>query len=423
MRLLALASFESSCDEQLQPPVFKRSSCYFCSSVKLADMVSHDLPAAVAHLQQTAETVALESLVGCAEDTDRLARWPAEQLRAIAAAELMGLHVPRNLGGHEQGLTALVAVTETLAKGCASTAMCYGMHCVASAVIAAKRTSFHEENFLRPIAEGQHVTSLALSEGGTGAHFYIPQLKMTHADGGYRLNGSKHFVTSGGEADSFVASGTTGDGDAGQFSCILLPKQARGITWLEPWQGVGMRGNSSRNVNLEDVSVSEEHLLGSEGDQIWYVFEVVAPYFSMAMAAVYLGIAQAALDAATQHIQTRRHAHSGQALSDEPLIQHKVGELWMEVERTRRLIYHGALLGDNGSPRALTPILAAKAAAGETAVKVTNEAMSLGGGLAYRENSLGARLLRDARAAHVMAPNTEMLKLWTGRAVLGLPLL
>src|SRR6185436_18639075 len=103
--------------------------------------------------------------------------------------------------------------------------------------------------------------------------------------------------------------------------------------------------------------------------------------------------------------------------------QNKLAEMWTAVERSRRLIYHAAQLGDIGDPQALVSILASKADVSETAVWVTDQAMELCGGIAYRENSQLARLLRDARASHVMSPTTSLLRLWTGRALLGRPLL
>jgi alkylation response protein AidB-like acyl-CoA dehydrogenase len=104
-------------------------------------------------------------------------------------------------------------------------------------------------------------------------------------------------------------------------------------------------------------------------------------------------------------------------------VAHRLGDLWGELEATRQLVYSAAAKGDAGAPDALPSILACKAMAGDTAVRLANEAMTLCGGSAYRENSRLARILRDARASHVMAPTTDMLKTWVGRALLNLPLL
>ena len=184
-----------------------------------------------------------------------------------------------------------------------------------------------------------------------------------------------------------------------------------------------MRGNSSRGMRLRDVQVPSGNLLGEQGEQVWYVFEVVAPYFLVAMAGTYVGVAQAALTATLQHLKARRHTHSAQALAQFPTAQQRVADMWTAVQKSRLLLQHAARLGDLGSADALPAILACKADAAETAVWATNEAMTQCGGTAYRDNGLFTRLLRDARASHVMSPTTDMLKLWTGRVALGLPLL
>jgi alkylation response protein AidB-like acyl-CoA dehydrogenase len=351
--------------------------------------------------------------------------WPLEPLRALQAAGLGGLVAPRSVGGAGLGLRALIGVCEALGRHCASTAICYGMHSVAVAVLAAKATERQSKEFLAPIAAGEHLTTLALSEPGTGAQFWLPQTQALRQDGGVRLDGVKSFVTNGSQADSYVVSTVAAEPDApmGEFSCVLVPGDAAGLTWLDDWDGIGMRGNSSRRLQLSDVRVGPDHLLGSPGDQIWYVFEVVAPFFLVAMSGTYLGVAQASLDAATSHVSSRRHAHTGRSLAGQPVLQHRLGTLWAQVERTRRLVYWAAEEGDAGSSQAQVALASAKAEVAECAVDVTNEAMTLVGGVGYRDRSPLERHLRDARAAHVMSPTTDILRGWAGRSLLGLPLL
>lgn len=351
--------------------------------------------------------------------------WPRHSLDALAAAGLMGLQVPKWLGGHGQGLLALSVVAETIAHACPSSALCFGMHCVGTAVIAAKATKHQQERYLRPIAEGRHVTTLALSESGSGAHFYLPETRLVPDNKHFIVSGTKRFVTNGGHADSYVVSAVIqgNEAESGDFSCMVIDRDTKGMEWQEQWHGFGMRGNSARGVRFDRVRVPGQHLLGEQGDQVWYVFEVVAPYFLMAMAGTYLGIAQAALDATGEHLRFRQYAHSGDSLRDVDILQARYASMWMAVEKTRGLIHEAARRGDLGHPDALPFILSCKADAGDTAVTLANEAMTLCGGVAYRENSRVAQLLRDARASHVMSPTTDLLKLWTGRALLGLPLL
>ena len=381
-------------------------------------------PALLALLAKTSELV--EAVVApMAGEVDRNGQWPADSMAAFARAGLTGLPVPQRLGGHGQGLLALTMMTETIARACPSSALCFGMHCVGAAVIAAKATPFQEERYLRPIAAGRHITTLALSESGSGAHFYLPETRLTASGDAYLINGTKQFITNGGEADSYVVStrASSADAEAGDFSCLIVDANTPRTEWLAPWDGFGMRGNSSRGMRLDDAPVPAANLLGEDGDQVWYVFEVVAPYFLMAMAGTYLGIAQAALDAADEHLRNRRYAHSGAALRDVEVLQARYAGMWIAVAKTRALIYEAAARGDAGDPHALPFILACKADAGDTAVELANDAMTICGGAAYRDNSRVAQILRDARASHVMSPTTDLLKLWTGRSLLGLPLL
>jgi alkylation response protein AidB-like acyl-CoA dehydrogenase len=386
----------------------------------MEDLLSPELRA----LKVRLEEVSARDIAPRAEIVDRDASWPEHSMRALLDAGLGGLHAPRNAGGHGQGLFALGIATEVIGRACPSSALCFGMHCVGTAVIAAKATPDQQSRYLRPIAEGRHITTLALSEAGAGVHLYLPGTRLRLEGAHYRVDGAKQFVTNGGHADSYVISTQASSAaEGGDFSLLVVDKEAPGLAWQAPWQGLGMRGNASRGLELRSARVPRASLLGEEGDQVWYVFEVVVPYFLMAMAGTYLGIAASAVQAAGEHLRTRRYEHSGESLRHVQLLQHRYAELWMDVEKTRALIYTAGRLGDLGDPSALPYILSCKAQAGETAVRVTNEAMTLAGGTAYRENSQLARLLRDARASHVMSPTTDMLKSWTGRALLGLPIL
>lgn len=374
-------------------------------------------------LHATAREVAATVAAPRAAEGDEKALWPADTFRALADAKLLGLHVPEELGGHGQGLMALASMTEILAQACSSSAICYGMHCVGTAVIAAKPTAHHRERYLAPIAAGNHITTLSLSEPGSGVHFFLPSTALVEDGDHYLLQGLKHFVTNGGHADSYVVSTLASDASHGEFSCILVDQDTPGVRWSGDWNGFGMRGNSSITMNLENARVPRRNLLGEEGDQIWFVFEVIAPYFLTAMAGTYLGIAQAALNYALDHLRSRVYTTGGEPLANAEILQHRVGQLWSRLEAARQLTYAAAYAGDSGDPGAMPAILSSKAEVSDVAVDVVNEVMTLCGGVAYRENSVLTRLLRDVRASHVMAPPTDLLRLWTGRALLGQPLL
>ena len=361
-----------------------------------------------------------------AEAVDREGRWPAESLRALLDAGLGGLTAPISAGGSGFGMAMLGRVCELLGRECASSAICFGMHCVATAVIAAKATPEQSSRYLEPIARGDHLTTLALSEPGTGSHFYLPETQLQLRGDELAVTGVKSFVTSGGHADSYVISTTTPSREhegLGVFSCAILPNAAPGLSWQGEWNGLGMRGNSSIQLRLDGVRIGRSQLLGQPGDETWYVFNVVAPFFLMAMAGTYLGVSAAAFEEVRRHLAEREQSHTARNLSAVGILQHRLGVLYGAVERTRQLVRLAGERGDAGAPDALALLCSAKAEVADCATLVTNEALTLLGGKGFAANGRAARLLRDARAAHVMSPTTDLLRTWAGRALLDLPLL
>lgn len=353
-------------------------------------------------------------------------KWPEEAIRALQAEGLGGLVVPTLYGGLGSGVLTLAKVCEIIGQECASTAICFGMHCVGSSVISANPTETQQADFLAPICEGKHITTLSLSEAGTGSSFYLPQTTMKAiSKDEFCINGSKTFVTNGQHADSYVVSvvSNTSDEPLGLFSCAVVSNDSEGIDWGAEWAGMGMRGNSSRTMGLQDVLVPKINLLGRQGDQIWYIFNVVMPYFLMAMAGTYLGVATTALEEAKNHLSRRYHTHTGSSLSQNSVLQHRLGSLWASLEGARQLTYHAAASFDAGEPESLIALMSAKVQVADTVVNIVNEAMTLCGGIGYRKDSKLHLLLRDARAAPLMAPTSDVMRVWIGRALLGQPLL
>jgi alkylation response protein AidB-like acyl-CoA dehydrogenase len=371
-----------------------------------------------------AREIAEDVLAPEAAAVDAEQRWPEKGVTALRS-RLGGLVVPEHSGGMGHGLLAVAQVGEATGRACASASICFGMHLVASAVISAKAGARQRERYLEPIAAGEHLTTLALSEPGTGGEFWLPQTRMERSGADrLRLTGAKSFVTNAGHADSYVVSTVAaGPGTPpGQFSCTVVDAATPGLQWGPEWQGFGMRGNASRGLELPGVEIPDWCLLGEEGDEIWYVFNVVAPYFLMAMAGTYLGVASAALEEARSHL-LRRRARAGRSLAGNPVVQHRLGTMWARVERTRRLIYHAASEAELGGPEALPALASAKAEVADAAEATVNDALSLVGGVGYGADSPLHRMLRDARAAHVMSPVTDVLRVWTGKALLDEPLL
>jgi alkylation response protein AidB-like acyl-CoA dehydrogenase len=181
-----------------------------------------------------------------------------------------------------------------------------------------------------------------------------------------------------------------------------------------------MAGNSSIQMVLDNVEVPANNLLGNEGDGQEMVFSVVPP-FLIGLAGVNVGIAQAALDAAVEHVKNRKHL-SGQTLAEVPIIQEYLAEMSMQTEMARTLVSRAARAADAGEETATPLVFLAKIAATEAVIDVTNKAMQVCGGQGYSRTLPIERYWRDARAGAVMAPTNEVLKEWVGKLLAGLPL-
>lgn len=370
-------------------------------------------------VESVARSIAETALRPHAAEIDRERRFPKANFQALAEAGLLGLLVPTAYGGRGGTLSDLARVLDALGSGCASTAMCFLMHSCGAALIAAKATPEQGERWLRPAAGGEAIATLAFSERGTGAHFYQPEITAERRNGGFALSGRKSFITNGGHATLYPvlvnASGAPG------LDTLLVTPDLPGVRFEGAWDGVGMAGNSSIAMQLDDVMVPASNLIGQEGDGQDLVFGVVAPTFLIGLAAVNVGIAQAALDGAVDHAKARRYP-TGQVLAEVQAIQFYLAEMSVAVGSARQLVREAARAADAGEPGALPLVMQAKIAATEAAQAVTAQAMQTGGGQAYGRQLPLERHWRDARAGSVMAPTNEILKEWLGKILTGLPL-
>jgi isovaleryl-CoA dehydrogenase len=371
--------------------------------------------AAAAILSATSD--AAERIAAGAKDVDREYAFPSAALEALADAGALGITVPEEHGGAGGGLTALAQACETVGAACASSGMVYLMHAVTAATIAGGGSA-NAGGYLRSLASGERVGTLAFSERGTGAHFYAPGLQAEHHNGGVRISGRKSFVTSGGHADLYLVLVQSASGEG--LDCFAVEREADGVLFDGVWRGMGMAGNSSIALELTDVDVDEAARVGEAGAGAGLVFDVVAPYFLVGLASVNVGIAAAALKSAVDHAAKRTYG-DGSVLAEVQTIQHLIADMDIAVRSTRLLVREAAALGDAGDAGALVPIMEAKVAATDTAASVTQRALEVCGGQGYTPALPIERHLRDARAGAVMAPTNGVLRNWIGKALAGLP--
>jgi alkylation response protein AidB-like acyl-CoA dehydrogenase len=355
---------------------------------------------------------------------DESGQFPSESVAALAAAGLFGLCVPAELGWSGQSMRTYAAVVEELATACPSTAMIYVMHVTAAQAIASSASLADRDDVLREIAAGRHLTTLAFSETGSRSQFWAPVSRLeSDGNGGYTTSASKSWVTSAGHADSYVSSAQRPGAESPLESTIYLVRRgADGVRTTGAFRGLGLRGNDSSPVAIEQLHVSAGELVSAQGEGANTMLQVVLPWFSIGTAAMANGICRAAVDRTAQHMQSTGFAHTGTSLRDLPTLRARLADMSVRLAQSRALLGSTLDVIDSGSEAAPVFVLQSRLSSIEAAADVTDLAMKACGGAAFSKQSGVERFFRDARAGWVMAPTADHLRDFIGRALTGLPL-
>ena len=358
----------------------------------------------------------LDAAATNAQAVDRDARFPGETIGALAETGLLGLTIPEAVGGSGGGPAEFLETTRAIASRCASSAMIYMMHVCAAQVTLAGTPSGNSEA-LRGLASGERLGTLAFSERGSRSHFWAPVSQI--ADG--MISAQKSFVTSAGHAKIYaVSTRPEGMDEPLASSLYLVGDDAPGVEVGPAWGGLGLRGNASAPMTF-NTPVANAELLGEEGKGLDLMLGIVLPWFQLGSGAVSVGIAEGAVQAGVAHVTSAKLEHLGQTLVELPTVRARIGRSQTEVDAI------GGFLSDlarrMGEADAAAPVLSAKAAANEMAIRVTSDIMQACGGAALSPALPMQRSFRDARAGSVMAPTTDVLYDLVGKALAGMPLL
>jgi alkylation response protein AidB-like acyl-CoA dehydrogenase len=370
-----------------------------------------------------AQSISQRVLAQHAEDVDRLGRWPAESVASLAESRLLGLTVEASQGGAGEGPRTFAAVMCLLAEECASTAMIYLMHVCAAQVVGAAKAFPHREAVLRDITAGRHLSTLAFSEKGSRSHFWAPVSQAVSEGDTHRLSASKSFVTSAGHADGYIVSSRCpGTPDEKALNLYYVPGGAPGLNIGDPWNGMGLRGNASAPIYLEEVKVPISHRLGDEGQGFNFMIESVLPWFLLGSAAVSVGIGRAATKGISRHLLASKLEHLDQSLASLMNLRARLARMRIAVDSQQAFLDKIASSMESAGPDTFLGLLETKAAAAEAAVEVTDLAMRTGGGASFGRRLTVERNFRDARAASIMAPTTDILHDFIARTLLEMPL-
>ena len=362
------------------------------------------------------ETIAATAATHAA-DVDR-GLFPSDALRAMGDAGLLGLVSSKEVGGKGEGLAAAVHVVERLARECGSTAMVVCMHYCGAQVIEAHGPI----ETRKAIAAGRHLTTLAFSEVGSRSHFWAPVSSAVADGNNVKLTARKSWVTSARNADSYVwSSKPLAGSDASTL--WLVPRTTNGLRIADAgFDGIGLRGNDSSPVTAEDVRVPSSARLGDDGAGFGIMMGVVLPWFNVLSTAVSNGLMEAAVQKTAAHVAATQFQHSGSTIADLPTVRAYIARMRIATDQNKALLADTLAAMATNRPDTMLRVLESKAGSSESAGVVTDLAMRVCGGAAFRKEVGVERVFRDARAALVMGPTTDVLYDFIGKAVCGLPL-
>jgi alkylation response protein AidB-like acyl-CoA dehydrogenase len=363
-----------------------------------------------------ADQVAVATIGPAAAGVDKDARFPQEGIDALREQGLLKLVSAKDVGGHGLGLRAAAAIAERLARECPSTAMIWIMHNAAAAVIDQHGSPEHR----RAVAEGGKLTTLAFSETGSRSHFWIPVSTAQQNGQGVKLNAAKQLITAAGICDLYVWSSRPLAAE-GLSSLWIVPGQAPGLSLGAKYEGLGLRGNGSAPIAAKDVLIPAGNLLGEDGKGFDVMMGVVMPFFSIQNCAVSLGMMEGVFARTIAHVTGATFAYDGASLASLPQVRGHVARMRVKIDLLRGFLLDALDALETNREDAMLRVLEAKAAGAETALEVHDLAMRVCGGAAYRKDVGVERYFRDSRAATVMAPVTDALYEFIGKAVCGQP--
>ena len=346
---------------------------------------------------------------------DENGEFPQAAVDALSESGLMGLISSTEVGGLGLGFDAAARVIERIATECGTTAMVICMHYSGTAVIE----KFGPEDVRRDIAAGRHLSTLAFSENGSRSQFWAPVGTAEAKNGSFVLNAQKSWITSAHHASAYVWSSKPVAAE-GASTLWLVPSDADGIEIEGQFNGMGLRGNDSTPVTAHGVTVNEADRLGDDGAGLDVMLGTVLPLFNVLTSATSIGLMEGAVAASAAHASTR-FENTGSSLADLPTQRARLADMRISTDAARCLVYDTVNALENGRADAQLRVLECKAAAGDAAAQVLDLAMRFCGGVAFRKELGVERRFRDARAGLVMAPTSDHLREFIGRALCGLP--
>jgi alkylation response protein AidB-like acyl-CoA dehydrogenase len=358
-----------------------------------------------------------------ADGHDRAGVFPAADFADLRDAGLLGLMVPSRLGGPGASFAAYAEVAMALAAGNGATALVFNMHASVTGAMAqtpddvaralgVPESYFGARDTVLAAARDGALYAVAMSERGAGSRLSALTTSYTPTADGFHLRGAKAFVSGAGFADAYLVAARSDGATEPTVSHFLVPA-GPGVTVEETWDSLGMRATGSQDLHL-DVTVPADALLGGIEGLTLLLAQVMPQWLVASYAAVYVGVAQAAVDAAAEHANARN-------LAALPAVRARIGRADAAVAAARLAVLEAAHRVDRapGDPETNRWVWRAKLLAGETAATVAASMLEAAGTSATRRGHPLERLFRDARCGSLQPATSDVCADWLGVAALG----
>jgi alkylation response protein AidB-like acyl-CoA dehydrogenase len=360
-------------------------------------------------------------LAGRASAYDVEGSFPAEDFAELRAAGLLGLMVPTALGGLGASFGDYVRVAYELGRGNGATALIFNMHASVTGALAtipeemaralgATDAFFAHRDDVLTRAAGGALYVVAMSERGAGARLSQVTTTYEREGDGWRIRGEKTFCSGAGHGDAYLVAARSGD----KVSQFLVPA-GPGVEVVPTWDALGMRATGSHDVRL-DVHTGHEALLGGVEGLAVLLAQAMPQWLVASYAAVYVGVAQSAIDAATAYLADREQ------LQRLPAVRARLGRADAQVAAARLAAEHAGRLVDTepATPATNRWVYRAKLLAGETAMEVAASMLEACGTGATRRGQPLERIYRDARCGSLQPATSDVCADWLGLAAQGL---
>ena len=369
-------------------------------------------------VRELARSVAREKIAPLAAHHDETETYPEEPMRLLAQQGLMGMWLPDAYGGSDMGALAVALVAEEIAWACAATATNWGATALGGYPILLAGTEAQKRRYLPRIAAGELLAAYSLSEPDAGSDAASLRTTAVRRGDRYVLNGTKLWCSNGSHAGVITLFATV---DAGQgprgVTAFLVEPGFPGFAVGKKERKMGIRASPTVALHLQDCEVPAENRLGEEGEGFRVAMRTL-DYTRPMIGAMAVGIAQAALDAATGYAKERRQF--GQPIAAFQAIQFMLADMAMQVHGARLMVHHVAGLVDRGVAGTMMEASMAKCFAADAAMRVTTDAVQVFGGVGYTREFPVERFMRDAKIMQIYEGTNQIQRVVIARELLGL---